>query len=326
MNITFIDEKNCTDPWRNLALEECLLARCGEYDATLYLWQNAHTVVIGRHQNPWRECRTELLEQEGGRLARRITGGGAVFHDMGNLNFSFIAGSAVYDVARHLKVVLEAVRSIGVHAEFSGRNDILSDGRKFSGNAFARRQNASLHHGTLLIAADMKMLGRYLQPSQAKMESKGIQSVQSRVVNLSELSPSATADSLRQALRGSFRAEYGPFGESDGFSLADPALFERLHARQSSWEWRFGQTPRFDLSLECRFPWGGIELQLTACDGCVAEAAIYSDAMDEALIPALAAALRGLPFSASALAGALRTSCDRQEAADMAQWLENCEF
>ncbi len=326
MSIVFINEQSCFDPWRNLALEECLLSACGERDAYLYLWQNAQTVVIGRNQNPWRECRTELLEQEGGRLARRITGGGAVYHDLGNLNFSFIAGKAVYDVPRHLKVVLEAVRSVGVQAEFSGRNDILSNGRKFSGNAFAHRQNGSLHHGTLLISADMTLLGRYLQPSQAKMASKGVQSVQSRVVNLSELSTAATVENLRLALKESFQQEYGPHGESDGFSLVDPALFETLHNRQRSWEWRFGQTPRFDVALECRFSWGGVEIELINRDGRVAEAKVFSDGMDESLFPLLAGALTGKQFSPAALAAALRSASYRPEACDMARWLEDSDF
>ena len=324
-----VDDKTCFDPWRNLALEECLLDACEEQDAILYLWQNAQTVVIGRNQNPWRECRTELLEMEGGRLARRITGGGAVFHDLGNLNFSFIAGKAVYDVSRHLKVVLDAVKSVGVQAEFSGRNDILSEGRKFSGNAFAHRQSASLHHGTLLISADMSMLGRYLQPSQAKMASKGVQSVQSRVVNLSELNADATVENLRQALKESFQMEYGPYGpycQSDGFSMVDKEHLERLQARQRSWEWRFGQTPRFDVSLQCRFQWGGVEMELISRDGRVAEAKIFSDGMDAAVFPMLAEALLGRLFSPAVLAAALRSASDSVEAFDVAQWLEQCQF
>ncbi len=319
-----IDNTTCFDPWRNLAMEECLLDACGEHDAILYLWQNAQTVVIGRNQNPWRECRTELLEQEGGKLARRITGGGAVYHDQGNLNFSFIAGKAVYDVSRHLNVVLKATQSVGVQAEFSGRNDIMSNGRKFSGNAFAHRQNSSLHHGTLLISADMSMLGRYLQPSQAKMASKGVQSVQSRVVNLSELSAAATVESLRLALKESFQMEYGPY--INGFTMADQEQLERLHTRQRSWEWRFGQTPRFDVSLQCRFPWGGVEVELINRDGRVAEAKVFSDGMDAALFPLLAKALVGRLFTAVELADALRSASDSAEASDVAKWLEECKF
>lgn len=325
MSVFFINDLTSSDPWRNLALEECLLSRCGEGDAMLYLWQNANTVVIGRHQNPWRECRPELLEQEGGKLARRITGGGAVFHDLGNLNFSFVMGKSLYDVGRHLQVVIDAVKTLGIAAEFSGRNDILTDGRKFSGNAFAHRQNASLHHGTLLVAVDMGKLGRYLQPPQGKMESKGIKSVQSRVVNLSELSASITIDSLRQAMASAFRANYGPYAEAGALELADPAQFNELFERQSSWEWRFGQSPRFDVSLENRFPWGGVELRLASQDGRIAGADVYSDAMDEAFISSLSTVLSGVPFSPSGMARALR-ALRRPEADDIASWLETLQF
>jgi lipoate-protein ligase A len=315
-----IDDWSCTDPWRNLAMEECLLSRCGEDDAMLYLWQNADTVVIGRHQNPWRECRPELLEQEGGRLARRITGGGAVFHDLGNLNFSFIMGKSVYDVARHLGVVIDAVRHLGVGAEFSGRNDILSAGRKFSGNAFARRPNASLHHGTLLVRVDMAMLGRYLNVPQAKMESKGIQSVQSRVVNLSELNPAVTVEALRGAMAAAFRDAYGAPEKLDISGILQSSQYAELLGRQQSWEWRFGQSPRFDVSAENRFPWGGVELQLASRDGRISDAAVYSDAMDEAFISAVAEALIGLPFSPAGIAEALQ-KLGRPEADDLARWV-----
>ncbi len=321
----FIDDKACTDPWRNLAMEECLLSRCGETDAALYLWQNASTVVIGRHQNPWRECRAELLEQEGGRMARRITGGGAVFHDLGNLNFSFIMGRSVYDVRRHLATVIGAVKRLGIEAEFSGRNDILSGGRKFSGNAFAQRPNASLHHGTLLVRVDMAMLGRYLNVPQAKMESKGIKSVQARVVNLSEINPAVTVEALREALAEAFREAYGAYERTNISGIAESPQFQELLCKQQSWEWRFGQTPRFDATLENRFPWGGVELQLASQDGRITDAAVYSDAMDEAFITALSVSLRGLPFSPAGIAEALR-AFDRPEADDLAGWIGSACF
>ena len=324
MSAFFINDTVCHDPWRNLATEECLLARCRQGDALLYLWQNAHTVVIGRHQNPWRECRAELLEQEGGTLARRITGGGAVFHDLGNLNFSFIASNEIYDLNRQLSVVLEAVKSLGVEAAFSGRNDILAEGRKFSGNAFARKAHASLHHGTLLVAADMPNLARYLQVSSAKMESKGIKSVQSRVVNLSELSSQVTIPALREALQRSFTAVYGGC-QADAKDMIDTALFETTLARQQSWDWRFGQTPRFDITLETRFPWGGVELQLITREGCIAEAKVYSDAMNEQFISCLQPALEGLPYAQDAIAAALRaTNCAEGE--DLAKWIADMEL
>ena len=164
---------HCTDPHKNLALEEVLLTTLPEDQAVLYLWQNRHTVVIGAGQNACAECRVGLLESEGGTLARRSSGGGAVYHDMGNLNFSFLVPRADYDVARQLKVILEAVRALGVEAEPSGRNDLTAGGRKFSGNAFRILKDGALHHGTLLVNVDMGLIGRYLNVSKDKLRAKG---------------------------------------------------------------------------------------------------------------------------------------------------------
>jgi lipoate-protein ligase A len=136
------------DPWFNLAFEAYLMEQLeeGRFDAVLYLWQNDNTVVIGRNQNAWVECNTGLLETEGGRLARRSTGGGAVFHDLGNLNFSILLPRDRFDIGRNFAMLLDAVADQGIHAERSGRNDILADGLKFSGNAFSLKKRAGLHH------------------------------------------------------------------------------------------------------------------------------------------------------------------------------------
>ncbi|MEE1401958.1 MAG: lipoate--protein ligase, partial [Oscillospiraceae bacterium] len=141
----------CTDPHRNLATEAYLTETVPEDTCILYLWQNRHTVVIGRNQNAWRECRTTLLEQEGGVLARRLSGGGAVYHDMGNLNFTFSLPTADYDLRRQQEVLVAACHRLGIPAECSGRNDILTGGRKFSGNSFYHHRGRSFHNGTLLI-------------------------------------------------------------------------------------------------------------------------------------------------------------------------------
>ena len=189
-----------TDPYHNLALEQYLTDTVPADTCILYLWQNRHTVVIGRNQNAWQECRTALLEQDGGKLSRRLSGGGAVYHDMGNLNFTFSLPTAEYDLHRQQRVIVEACRSLGIEASFSGRNDILAAGRKFSGNSFYHHNGCSFHNGTLLVSVDMANLGKYLTPSQRKLQSKGVASVPSRVVNLSELHPGLRISQMQQAM------------------------------------------------------------------------------------------------------------------------------
>ena len=189
-----------TDPYENLALEEALLNRVGEGELILYLWQNERTVVIGKNQNPWKECRTALLAEEGGHLARRLSGGGAVFHDLGNLNFTFLMPAQDYDLPRQLTVIQRACRSLGIPAERSGRNDLLADGRKFSGNAFYKHNGKAYHHGTLMVDVDLDRVQRYLSPSKAKLAAKGVESVRSRVVNLREFVPTLTVEQLADAL------------------------------------------------------------------------------------------------------------------------------
>ena len=207
-----------TDPYRNLALEQYLTEHVADDACILYLWQNQNTVVIGRNQNAWQECRTGLLEQEGGTLARRLSGGGAVFHDMGNLNFTFSVSTGNYDLPRQQRVILEACRLLGIQAELSGRNDLLAQGRKFSGNSFYNHGGRSFHNGTLLIDADMTKMGRYLSPSPAKIASKGVASVASRVVNLRELCPGLTVAGMTDAMNRAFQQVYdGPASGGEGF-------------------------------------------------------------------------------------------------------------
>ena len=191
---------SCTDPHRNLALEEYLTDTVGADTCILYLWQNKHTVVIGRNQNAWQECRTTELEHDGGTLARRLSGGGAVYHDLGNLNFTFSLHTQDYDLRRQQSVIVEACRSLGIPAEISGRNDILTNGCKFSGNSFYSHAGCSFHNGTLLVNVDMANLGKYLTPSKTKLESKGVASVRSRVINVTELKPDLTIDGMAQAM------------------------------------------------------------------------------------------------------------------------------
>src|SRR6056297_3015303 len=197
------------NPWYNLALEEYLLDNLEENEVILYLWQNDNTGVIGRNQNAWKECRSELLAEEGGKLARRLSGGGAVYHDLGNLNFTFIMDKDNYNLKKQLKVILEAVRDQGIEAEFSGRNDLVVKSKKFSGNAFYVGSEAAYHHGTILVDTDFQKLVKYLQVSREKIESKGVDSVRSRVINLKELKNELTIKDIKKSMATSFKDIYG---------------------------------------------------------------------------------------------------------------------
>ena len=284
------------DPHRNLAVEQALLETVGKDACILYLWQNRHTVVIGRNQNAWRECRTGQLEADGGALARRLSGGGAVFHDLGNLNFTFLVQKHHYHLDRQLGVIVEACRLLGIPAERSGRNDVLTGGRKFSGNAFYEHQGRCYHHGTLMVDVDMSAMSRYLSPSRAKLEAKGVASVRSRVVNLRELKPDLTVAEVSARMEEAFQAVYGLRAELLESSVLDSAYVDALTERNRSWDWLYGRDIPCALQCGARFPWGEVELRLEVDSGMVRSAAVYTDAMDWSLAPAVEGALTGSPF------------------------------
>ena len=296
-----------TDPYENLALEEALLHRVGAGELILYLWQNERTVVIGKNQNPWKECRTALLAEEGGHLARRLSGGGAVFHDHGNLNFTFLVRETDYDVSRQLSVIETACRSLGIPAQRSGRNDLLADGRKFSGNAFYKHEGRCYHHGTLMVDVDTALVQRYLSPSKAKLEAKGVDSVRARVVNLKEFVPDLTVERLASALISALPAVYSAGEGIPAIQDLDPKVFDLgdLRAKYASDAWLYGPKLPFTLSCEDRFPWGGVELHLNVNEGVIRLAKVYTDALDETLAPKLDSALPGCPFRSDALLDAL---------------------
>ena len=318
------------DPYRNLALEEALLNRVGKGELILYLWQNERTVVIGKNQNPWKESRTALLNEEGGHLARRLSGGGAVFHDLGNLNFTFLMSTEDYDLSRQLTVLEKACQSLGIPAQRSGRNDLLADGRKFSGNAFYSHAGKSYHHGTLMVDVDMEKVQRYLSPSKAKLAAKGVDSVRSRVVNLREFVPDLTIARLSDALIAALAEVYavgaaigrppeaetfqGCHSERSEESVPPPPVLpldineldlRTLTEKYKSDAWLYGQKLPFTSSVEDRFPWGGVEIQLDVNEGVIRTAKVYTDAMDDTLAPRVEAVLSGCAFRAEALHRAL---------------------
>ena len=301
-------ESGSLDPFLNLATEQHLLDTVEGGCCLLYLWQNQNTVVIGRNQNPWAECRTSLLESEGGHLARRLSGGGAVFHDLGNLNFTFLVPTGDYDLTKQQRVLLTACKSFGIPAELSGRNDLTAQGRKFSGNAFYHTGPRSYHHGTLLVDVDGEKLARYLTPTKAKLEAKGVPSVRSRVVNLIELCPTLTVEDLKQALVAAFEAIYGLKSQPRTFTAADEKRIKELRETYASWAWRYGQRLPFTCRAEGRFAWGEVEIQLDVDQGTIRAAKVYTDAMDHDLAARVEAALLGCTFQRETLFQALAAS------------------
>lgn len=300
-------------------MDEWFLDHMEPEDMMLHFYVNQNAVIIGKNQNPWKECDLSRMEADGVQLVRRITGGGAVYHDAGNLNFSFITGKDRYDVPKQLELILKAVRSFGIDCDFSGRNDLLAEGRKFSGNAFCLRKEMRQHHGTLLIRSDLGRLQQYLQVDPRKIRSKGIESVRSRVCNLSELSDAVTTETMLVAIRKACAELYS---EPEDFQPTPEQLAQVLPylEKQKSWQWRLGRTPSFDLELDTRFPWGGVQLLLTLKEGLVAEVKAYTDAMDPELPEELERRLTGVRFGSRPMRDALVGS-DREHIRDVGEFL-----
>ena len=284
------------DPFLNRAVEQYLTEHQEEGVVTLYLWKNRQTVVIGYNQNPYAECNVKLLLDEGGHLMRRGTGGGAVYHDLGNINFSFIADKKLYDVKKQLSVIQDALLSYGLQTEISGRNDLTCQGRKFSGNAFAKGQNNNLHHGTILIKTDGKMMQRYLIVDKAKLLKNGVKSVASRVINLSELVLELTSESIKQPLIASFEKIYrGKADILDFDTLIINKEVQSIRDEISSHDFLFGRWEQFKTTKKARFAWGGVEiaLQIDEANAVIKDIQIASDCLDPEAIHRAEVLLRG---------------------------------
>ena len=300
-----------TDPYFNLALEEYVFEQMDRSRAYFMLWQNSNTIVVGKYQNTAEEINQAFVDAHGIRVVRRLSGGGAVYHDMGNLNFTFSLPTADYDLRRQQEVLVAACRRLGIPAECSGRNDILTGGRKFSGNSFYHHGGRSFHNGTLLIDVDMEKLGRYLAPSQGKLESKGVASVRSRVVNLSQVQPGLTVSHMEEALWAAFSEVYGLPTRRLEPSRLDQAALERHYQRFHSYDWVYGQAMPCTFSCGKRFPWGELTLELAVEGGVCRHAAVWTDAMDEGFAQPLARGLEGCPFRVE------ETPACREVAADL---------
>lgn len=327
MSIYFIQTYTC-NPWQNLAVEKYLAEQIQKGDVMLYLWQNDRTVVIGKNQNAIRECNVQLLEEEGGFLARRTTGGGAVYHDLGNLCFTFLADPELYNLPKQTEVIQLACQNFGIETSLSGRNDILTkEGFKFSGNAYSKTSTCNIQHGTLMVNVNKEHLSRYLTPSKDKLKSKGVRSVSSRVCNLKELNPDITTDAMRQALKESFEKKYGSFTELNPALLNNPEVKE-IYSLYSSWDWRYGKSPSCETSFQKRFDWGEIQIHLKLNALHISEIHVFSDALDTELPEIIERLLIGKCYDLKDVNPAAELGFLNDDQTDkigqIMEWLTNC--
>ena len=293
-----------TDPYFNLAAEEYFLAS-GERDIFM-LWQNNRAVIIGKNQNAWAEVNVPYAEKEGIAVVRRLSGGGAVFHDPGNVNYTYITDyeEGGIDFARFTGPVIEVLRRLGVNAELGGRNDILADGAKISGNAQAvfRKPDGTqrrLHHGAILFGADLSMLAEALVVHPEKIRSKGIASVRSRVSNLTDLA-GFPKDMTIAEFMDLLARELSAGGEITSLTKEETdAINELKREKYGTWEWNFGRSAKHTTEYTARFPYGTVTAAYSAEAGVIRELRLFGDYFGTAPIAEFEGALADVPLKRS---------------------------
>jgi lipoate---protein ligase len=305
----FVDNRNEHDPALNLALEEYVLRNAQTDEDLLLFYINAPSIIIGRHQNTLEEINRDYVEQHGIYVVRRLSGGGAVYHDLGNLNFSFITNSGPENFRNFKKFtepVILALQQLGVPAELSGRNDILADGRKVSGNAQYVSKNRMVSHGTLLFDSDLSHVSDALNVSSGKITSKGIKSVRSRVANISEFLPRPMPIENFRAYLLSQYFEGIPETPTLLLNDADWAAVQRLAAeRYRSWDWTYGHSPDFNVEKRQRFPGGEIDARLDIQRGVIQSVKFYGDFFAEGEPGELENLLTGVRYTRDDISRAL---------------------
>ena len=306
----FIDNKGITDPQINLAIEEYALRTMDiDKDSYLLFYINAPSIIIGKNQNTIEEIDTEYVDANGIQIVRRLSGGGAVYHDLGNLNFSFITkddGDSFRNFKKFTEPVVEALAGIGIKAELIGRNDILIDGRKISGNAQFSTNGRMFSHGTLMFDTAIDEVVSALKVRKDKIESKGIKSIRSRVANISEfLDEPMTIEEFRlEILKSIFKGEeninYVEFTDDDWTKI-----HELSKERYTNWDWNYGRSPKFNMQHSHRFPVGGIDVRLQVNKGMIEDVTIFGDFFGVGELDVIEDSLKGVKYERHAIALAI---------------------
>ncbi len=304
----FIDNQGITDPRINLAIEEYALKNLDIEDTYLLFYINEPSIIIGKNQNSIEEISTKYVEDNGIHVVRRLSGGGAVYHDFGNLNFSFITkddGESFHNFKKFTAPVVEALKSLGVEAEMSGRNDLIAEGRKISGNAQFSTKGRMFSHGTLLFDSEIEHVVSALNVKKDKIESKGIKSIRSRVANIKEfLKEDITIEQFRQLLlEAIFKSKDIPKYELTEKDWKN--IHELSKERYQNWDWNYGKSPKFNLQHSHRFPVGQIDVRLDVTKGKIENCKIYGDFFGVGDVTEVENLLSGVKYEKAEIAQAL---------------------